>query len=482
MEVSSPGDLWGHLWGRSNPETQSSEVPPRDLPALPTVSHARRSLGGNPNTSATAPLRCAPRPTGSPTRPTPVELTCSPLPSRWCNLIGGGELTRERVEVTLQSAARTLTVHLTERDLRRVISDGNRPAAWTSPGRPPNGASGTPTTPASAGASGGRPSTMRPSPGPRGRTRSGCSPAFALEGMNAGKLDIRLSIRRASDVTGLGTNAVHDRMKRGGAIESHLQVVGQRSRPGDDRCRQATTWRPKTKRVYREQDLPSAECSASRLSRKTSLVTAAPSTWHRRGNAWRIHGLLSANEDTTVTELVEVTGLSPAGVRANLKHLAERGLADRVHRTTWRGTTNTVDERAPRPMASTMPRSEGSATSGNGRSTSSGATCVGHGASHKRFGPTSNGNARNAAFENRNGRARPFRSCRASTRPLGRPGDGGAGRGGGMSTDKRYPALPDRVPKYVAEGRSRVNEQALVNAGLRHLVRRARAVESVDVG
>ena len=270
---------------------------------------------------------------------------------------------------------------------------------------------------------------MRPSPGPRGRTRSGCSPAFALEGMNAGKLDIRLSIRRASDVTGLGTNAVHDRMKRGGAIESHLQVVGQRSRPGDDRCRQATTWRPKTKRVYREQDLPSAECSASRLSRKTSLVTAAPSTWHRRGNAWRIHGLLSANEDTTVTELVEVTGLSPAGVRANLKHLAERGLADRVHRTTWRGTTNTVDERAPRGRWHRPCRGpEAAPPAGTGEVRAVVQLASGMERATKRFGPTSNGNARNAAFENRNGRARPFRSCRASTRPLGRPGDGGAGR------------------------------------------------------
>lgn len=64
-----------------------------------------------------------------------------------------------------------------------------------------------------------------------------------------------------------------------------------------------------------------------------------------RSIAWRLHGLLDTESETTVASLATVLSVHKDTVRANLHFLAERGLAARIDRLHWRGTATAPRDR-----------------------------------------------------------------------------------------------------------------------------------------
>ena len=109
---------------------------------------------------------------------------------------------------------------------------------------------------------------------------------------------------------GVGQTKVTELMKRNGEVErsGYLKVVGRRARPGDLDSWQATTWRPTTKGRFAVQDGCLVDGTTS-LYRKTPLLSPDVNVFVRKPNAWRLHCLLRPDEEVTVAELVEATGV-----------------------------------------------------------------------------------------------------------------------------------------------------------------------------
>lgn len=154
--------------------------------------------------------------------------------------------------------------------------------------------------------------------------------------------DVRFSVREASEMAGLSTNTVSTMTKAGGDVEASgwLKAV-DRVRPCDPTSRKATTWRPVIKRPFPRQDVVPA--LGIQLSRKRAFGSPSANVLHRKANAWRLWSSFLCDEEVTVPELADAMGIKPKAVRTNLKFLEANGLAERVTRTTWRGTNTDAD-------------------------------------------------------------------------------------------------------------------------------------------
>jgi len=152
-----------------------------------------------------------------------------------------------------------------------------------------------------------------------------------IAGVNAGKKDLGLSVREASEVSGLSSGITAAMLKSGGRAEKSGYLISvQRSQPGDV-TRQASVFRPVIKK----------DANANYIL--AGALHPAANAFYNRSNAWRIHALLSADEEVTVADLETTTGLKARTVLDNLKRLAEQGLAIRVDWVTWTGTLTDAD-------------------------------------------------------------------------------------------------------------------------------------------
>lgn len=159
--------------------------------------------------------------------------------------------------------------------------------------------------------------------------------AFALKGITVGCVDIRFSVREASELAGFSTNTVNAMLKPGGRVEAsgYLKAV-KRARPGDLASTNATTWRPMAKRENSRQDVvPQLGIQLSRIS---SFASPSANVFHGRSIVWRLYSTLT-DEEVEVSPLASFLGVTKQTVRDNLHYLASHGLAERVTRTTWRG-------------------------------------------------------------------------------------------------------------------------------------------------
>ncbi len=268
---------------------------------------------------------------------------------RMGSLVGGRELRLERAEAMLTFAGRAV-LGLASRDVNKTVTKGLR-AGMRSPRSAP--AFGTIRSRNDAilyWIGWFEQLDPRDFVGTRGSSLLRLFAGFAITGVTAGRVDIRMSIRQAVEASGLGKTKVTELMKKNGEAErsGYLKVVGRRARPGDLDSWQATTWRPTTKGRFAVQDGCLVDGTTS-LYRKTPLLSPDPNVFVHKPNAWRLHCLLQPDEEVTVAELVVATGIKADTVRTNLKFLAEHGLAFRIDRTTWRGTTNPPDKHAPAP-------------------------------------------------------------------------------------------------------------------------------------
>jgi hypothetical protein len=159
--------------------------------------------------------------------------------------------------------------------------------------------------------------------------------AFALKGIIVGCVDIRFSVREASEMGGFSTSTVNGMLRPRGQVEAsgHLKAV-KRARPGDRTSTNATTWRPMVKRENSRQDVvPQLGIQLSRIS---SFASPSANVFHGRSIAWRLYSTLT-DEEVEVSPLASFLGVTKQTVRDNLHYLASNGLAERVTRTTWRG-------------------------------------------------------------------------------------------------------------------------------------------------
>jgi len=170
--------------------------------------------------------------------------------------------------------------------------------------------------------------------------------AFAIKGVTTGCVDIRFSVRQASEMSGLSTSTVQTMLKPNGRAEAsgYLKAVN-RAKPGNLASTNATTWRPMVKRENSRQDVvPQLGIQLSRIS---SFASPSANVFHGKPNAWRLYSTLT-DEEVETSVLASTLGITNETVRANLRFLASNGLAERVSRTTWRGfLADTSDLPAP---------------------------------------------------------------------------------------------------------------------------------------
>jgi hypothetical protein len=265
------------------------------------------------------------------------------------SLVAGGELFYERAEAMLTNAGRT-TLGLSIGDVAKTVGKGLDKGMMSPRGAPAWKSVGSRNDGILRWFRWFEQMDPEDFRGTKGSTLLRIFAAFAIAGISIGKVDIAWSIRQAAEGSGLSRSTVHNLLKPGGrAVESgYLKPAGRRSRPGDLESTHATTWHPIIKRDFSRQYGCLVDGTQS-LSRETPLRSPELNLFHGRGNGWRIHSMLTVDEEVTVAEIATATGLTPATVRSNLKFLEAQELAFRVDRWTWRATVLTPDRSAAAP-------------------------------------------------------------------------------------------------------------------------------------
>ena len=263
------------------------------------------------------------------------------------SLVGGGEIRLERAQAVLAHAGR-VTLRLSPRDVEKTVAKALNKGMQSPRMAPCWGTIERANDAMLRWFDWWESLASEDFQGTKGTSLLRMLAAFAITGITVGKLDLRFSVRQAAEASGLGKGKACELLKPGGEVErrGHLKPVGRRARPGDLNFTSATTWRPILKRGFEVQN-GCLVAGTKSLYPKTPLRAPDLNLFHRKPCAYRLHALLSPEEEVTVTQLATAIGFGIEAVRTNLRFLASHGLAERVDRVTWRGAGALPDRDVP---------------------------------------------------------------------------------------------------------------------------------------